>query len=119
MDITTLLRKLAKNYKSQNLFIAAKDIYGVKIFKNTTNFSKIQEMFLSYLYFYHDIFLDISTKKITKDVLKCEIYEDAFTYWKKEKGFETLSKNKKDKKNKKKNLNIVFGKEIKFKEKDK
>ena len=111
-----LIRKLAKKIKFQNLFVATKDLSELKIFKNSTDLSKIQEIFLSYLYFYYDINYDITTKKITKDILKDEIYEDAYTYWKREKGFDQSSKNKKGKTTRRKEVSLIFDNSKPFKE---
>lgn len=91
----------------QNLFSAAKEMTNIQMFRNKYNFTKIQEIFLSYLYFYYDIFQDVALKKIDKNILKNEIYEDAYIYWKKEKYPETR-KIKDKKKQTHKNVQLVF-----------
>ena len=82
MGFGTCLRKLAKSISSQNTFIAAKEINGIKIFENSIDFSKIQSEYLSYLYFYKSLYEDIYSKKVSEKILKDEIYEDAYSYYK-------------------------------------
>lgn len=102
-----LIRKLAKSVRHQNLFLASKEINGIKLFKNEYDLSLIQEKYLSYLYFYNNIFMDITTDKVSKKVIDCNIYEDAYTTYKSKKD---NSKIKTDSENKQKDLHIVFGK---------
>ena len=94
MNFGTCLRKLAKSISSQNLFIAAKEINGIKLFENSIDFSKIQEQYLSYLYFYKSLYEDIYSKKVSDKVLTLEIYEDAYSY------FKSKHEDKKDNKSK-------------------
>lgn len=119
MNVEQIIRKLAKESKYQNLFVATKDLNGFVLFKNNIDLSRIQEVFLSYLYFYYDIYQDISTKKIDKIILSDEIYEDAYMYWKKIKGNEKESNKKTQKKqeNTSKNIMLVFDNKVKSKEK--
>jgi hypothetical protein len=109
-----LMRKLAKSDRWQNIFSAAKEVNGITLFNNTKEFSQLQEFFLTYLYFYYNLLMDISIHKLSKKILENEIYEDAYALWKREKGY-----NKKDNNfDKKKDLHLVFTKEkLKFKEK--
>ena len=81
MGFGSYLRKLAKSISSQNTFIAAKEINGIKIFENSIDFSKIQSEYLSYLYFYKSLYEDIYSKKVSDKVLTLEIYEDAYSYY--------------------------------------
>ena len=76
------IRKLAKETKMLNLFSASKEMNGIKIFHNETDFSRIQELFISYLYFYSNINMDINLDKVSDKVLENEIYEDAYYRWK-------------------------------------
>lgn len=100
------LRKLAKSEKYRNIFYSSKELNGINIFDNVSSFSHIQHLFLHYLFFYDIILRDIFIEHISKHVLDCEIYEDAYYYW----------KNKADKKDKKKDnkehskqeLSLVF-----------
>jgi hypothetical protein len=78
------IRSLAKSIKSLNLFNAIKDIGSLRLFHNDTDLSKIQQMYLSYLYFYESLTTDILMKKVSDKILKSDIYEDAYMIWKKE-----------------------------------
>lgn len=107
-NIYNRLRILAKSVRAQNLFVAVKELHGVRLFRNEVDFSKLQEIYLSFLYMYDTINRDIIVDKISEKVLECEIYEDAYMTWKRK-------NNKSEKENKsKKDVNLVVGKEIKF-----
>lgn len=93
MNIDYLIRKLAKNQQLLNLFVAAKEVAGIRLFINQINFSRIQQLLLSYLYFYYHLNLDILSKEVNPKVLTDEIYEDAYSYYKKNK--EDIKKDKK------------------------
>jgi len=108
MNIYSKLKELAKSVSSQNLFVAAKEINGIRLFRNSFEFSKIQEIYLSYLYNYEAINRDIILEKISKHVIDNEIYEDSYLIWKRK-------NNKKiDKNNKQNEVSLVTGKKIKF-----
>jgi len=117
MDIELILRKLAKDTRYQNLFVTVKDLNGISLFKNNDELSRIQELFLSYLYFYYDIYQDIATKKVDKIVLTDGIYEEAYLYWKREKGFEREASNIKKEKKSNKNIMLVIDNKVKPREK--
>jgi len=108
------MRKLAKSNRWQNLFSASKEINGITLFNNINEFSQIQEFFLSYLYFYYNLFVDMAIHKLSKKIIEKEIYEDSYMLWKREKGY-----NKKDTETeRKKDIFIAFhNKKMKFKEK--
>ena len=111
MTIYSKLRELAKSIRAQNLFVAAKEINGIRLFRNSFDFSKIQEIYLSHLYNYDSINRDIILDNISKHVFDSEIYEDSYLLWKR--------KNIKTKKNNKKSdVNLVTGKKINFPKKD-
>ena len=116
MDTNKLLKKLAKQTKYQNLLSVVKEINSLHIFKNAMNLSKLQELFLSYLYFYHDIFTDVFLHKIQKDIAEDDIYVEAYAMWKREKGYDTEKKDKKGKM-KKKEVHLVFSNTSKVEEK--
>jgi hypothetical protein len=113
MNIYSLLRILAKSTKAQNLLVAAKEINGIHLFRNSFDFSKIQEIYLSHLYNYDSINHDIILDNISKHVFDSEIYEDAYLLYKSK----NLKKNMKD--NKQNDVNLVVGKKIKFPTKEK
>ena len=102
-----LIRKLAKSAKHQNIFLASKEINGITLFRNNTDLSKMQEIYLSYLYFYYNLFSDIANDKVSKKVLDNNIYEDAYNIYKSKK---IEIKDKKEKGNFQRDLHIVFGK---------
>jgi len=108
-NIYSSLRTLAKSIKAQNLFLAAKEINGIRLFHNKFDLSKIQNIYLSYLYNYDSINKDIVIEKISEHVLDSEIYEDAYLLWKR-KNIKKIDK----KDNKQKDVNLVVGGEIKF-----
>lgn len=106
-----LLRKLAKSVRYQNLFSSAKDLKTLKIFENDYCLSKIQSIFLSYLYFYDSLFRDIVTEKISKHVTDNEVYEDSYALYKRE--------NIKKSEDKKSNVKLVVSDKIIFPKKEK
>lgn len=116
MRIESLIRQLAKKIETLNLFISAKELSGVSLFRNKSDLSKLQQLFLSYLYFYNEIYDDINQKKIDKIIFKDEIYEDSYNLWKRENPEDYSNKkdkkrNKKDKS--KKDVYLVFDKDKK------
>lgn len=113
-NIYTNLRSLAKSVRAQNFFAAVKEINGLYLFHNKFDFSKIQEIYLSYLYNYDSINKDIILEKISKHVLDSEIYEDSYLLWKRK----NINKKQDEKdNNKKREVKLVMGKDIKFPEK--
>jgi hypothetical protein len=102
------LRLLAKSVKSQNLFLASKEINGINLFRNLCDFSKIQQIYISYLYNYDNINRDIVLDKISKHVFDSEINEDAYLFWKRN----NAHLDKKD--NKQSDVNLVVGNKINF-----
>jgi hypothetical protein len=107
MNTYLQIRQLAKSIKYQNLFTASKEIFGIKLFRNSFDLSNIQSIFLSYLYSYDSINRDIILENISKHIFDSEIYEDAYLLWKRKN-----TKTKKD--NKQNDVNLVTGKYIKF-----
>lgn len=110
MNTYLIIRKLAKSIKSQNQFTASKDVHGINLFSNTFNFSRLQEIYISYLYMYNSLMKDIMLKEVNEKVLDNDIYEESYILWRK-KNF-----NKKDQNNtdKKRDLKLVPGKKINF-----
>ena len=108
-NIYSKLKELAKSVKAQNLFVAAKDLQGIHIFRNVTNLSRIQGLYLLYLYNYDGIYKDIILEKISEHITDCELYEDAYLLWKR-KNFKKIDKPN----NKPKDLKLSPGRNIKF-----
>ncbi len=107
-NVYSILRLLAKSVKSQNLFLASKEINGINLFHNNVNFSKIQDAYISYLYSCDSINKDIAIDKISNHVFDSEICEDAYLLWKRNNKIT-------DKKEKKQNdINLVVGNKINF-----
>ena len=104
-----LIRKLAKSVEMQNLFIAVKEIHSLSLFKNKTELSSLQQAFLSYLYFYNEIYKDIASNLIKDIILESEYYEDSYTYWKRK----NSGRNPKDKPDRPKDFHLVFSKRTK------
>ncbi len=108
MNIYSGIRNLAKSIKAQNTFIAAKELRGIQLFRNVMDFSKLQELYLSYLYIYDSINKDIITDKISKHIWDSEVYEDAYLIWKRGNNKKTTKDNKKN------DVSLVTGKKINF-----
>lgn len=79
--LDNILRKIAKKSENLNLFTAAKDMHCFELFENKKDLSKLQDTFLSYLYFYSSINTDIATKRVSEKVLTDEIFENAYAYY--------------------------------------
>lgn len=77
------LKKLAKSDYYQSLYNCAKEI-NVQLFKNVYDFSRLQLMFVSYLAYYSNIFMDIAIGDCSDRVLDNEIYEEAYSYYRRE-----------------------------------
>ena len=108
-NIYSKLMELAKSIRAQNLFVASKEIFGIKLFRNSSDFSKLQEIYLSYLYNFNTISNDIILDKISEHVLDNQIYWDAYLLYKR-KNMKKI--NIKD--NKRNDVNLVTGRHIKF-----
>jgi hypothetical protein len=100
------IRKLAKQIEMQNTFSACKELPSLKLFENDKNLSRIQQIFLSYLFFYYNINMDIALKKVSEKILNSNTYEDAYSYYKREKVEETKGKKERD-------IHLVFPKKNK------
>lgn len=98
-----LIRKLAKQIEQQNLFSVSKEIPSLRLFENDNNLSRLQHIYVSYLFFYYNLNVDIALKKVSEKIFDNEIYEDAYTYYRKEKK-EDLPKQKQ------RDIHLVFSK---------
>lgn len=108
MNLITLVRKLAKTDKAQNNFTIAKELHGMKLFRNSHDFSKLQGIYLSFLYMYDSILRDIALENISELVLKDEIFSDAYVIWKRKKQYKSQESNKNN------YIHIVAGNKITF-----
>jgi 6-phosphogluconate dehydrogenase (decarboxylating) len=84
MNYEQIIRKIAKNIENQNTFLAAKDGL-VSIFNNDKELSKLQQIYLSYLYFYHDLIVDVAVNKLNDKIFTEDIYEDAYMTYRRDK----------------------------------
>lgn len=75
-----IIRKLARSDKNQLLYIKAKDLNGIKLFKNEIDFTWIQTIFLMWLEIYHSLYQDLATgedyltKSVIIDDMRCDAY---------------------------------------------
>jgi len=116
MNTYSLLRKLAKKSKFQNLFLICKELNGFKLFKNERELTQLQEIFLNYLYLYNSINQSIGIDKISKHVLDNELYEDCYLLWRNSNHKKEETNNKKSDINLVSSNTIIFPKEKSFEE---
>ncbi len=114
MNIYAEIRQLAKTVRAQNLFAAAKDIATIQLFRNCFDFSKLQEIYISYLYIYENLNRDIVVDKISKHVLDNDIYEDAYLMWKRRNKKDKISEKTESEKSAHKDVHLVCGSKITF-----
>lgn len=96
-----LLQKLARSDEHQILFNRSKEISSLQLFKNNSDLSKIQTLYLYFLSLYSMLFQDLSSGE---DYISEEIIEDSI----RTEAYLLLRKEKKDKKQKvDKNKNVV------------
>jgi len=81
-DFLSVLRKLAKTDYYQSMYASAKEL-GLQLFDNSTDLTKVQLWFLSYMSMYNSINMDIALGEISDRVLENEVYEDAYMVYKK------------------------------------
>ena len=100
--ISDYVRKLAKSYKYQVLFNRAQDIGGIELFRNKSEFSYLQILFLHWLNTYNSLFLDLARKEefIDEEVINDPIRTDAYLIYRNIKQKEKVSDKDYDKKSK-------------------
>jgi hypothetical protein len=76
-----LVRQLAKTDEYQSIYSYTKELH-FKLFENLRDFSYIQLVFLKYLIFYSTLYMDIYLQEVDETVLKYEIYEEAYMFYK-------------------------------------
>jgi len=109
-NIDKIIRGLAKNNYWQCLYACAKET-SIRLFKNNDSFTHLQVFFLNFLNFYHNIFIDIAMGDVNEVVLKDDIYEDAYVYYKnKKRGLKEEPKQVQDNKKQTKTSYWVFNK---------
>ncbi len=109
------IRKLARSYDWQFLYARAKELNNIKIFKNNSNFTKLQLLFLRWLEIYHSLYIDLDMEKdyISKDVIEDDLRTEAYLLYRHE--IKKGKNKKRDKEEQTKNINqlptVVFTKE--------
>jgi hypothetical protein len=108
MQIYNAVINLAKSVRAQNLFAISKEVNGIRLFKNSHDFSKLQEIYLNYLYTFDLLNRDVIVEGISKKVIEDEIFWESYLLYKKS------NKKKEEKPDKQKAVSLVAGKNIKF-----
>ena len=108
-NIWDSLCDLAKSVRYQNLFLASKEINGIKLFRNNMELSNIQSIFLSWLYNFDSISRDVIVDKISEHVLDNQIYWNSYLIWRRKNVKKTNTKD-----NKQKDVNLIVSKKINF-----
>ena len=108
MNIYNSVINLAKSVRAQNLFAISKEVNGIRLFKNSHDFSKLQEIYLNYLYTFDLLNRDVIVEGISKKVIEDEIFWESYLLYKKS------NKKKEEKPDKQKAVSLVAGKNIKF-----
>ena len=78
------LRKLARSHKYQLLYNRAKEISNIRLFKNNTDFTSIQLLFLHWLEVYSVMYLDLATNKnmLNEEIINDDLRAEAYLIWK-------------------------------------
>ena len=78
------LRKVAKSYYYQFLYIKSKETGNIKLFQNDMNFSHLQIIFMQWLEVYTILYNDLNKneKFISQDVIDDELRTDAYLFYK-------------------------------------
>lgn len=79
-----IIKRLARKVENQNLYTRAKEINGIKLFRNDFDFSFVQIMYLSWLETYHSMYFDLALNKpnISEEVIKDDLRTEAYLFWK-------------------------------------
>lgn len=112
MKLETEIRQLARSTYWQEIYNASKNGSNIQLFKNGSNFSGVQYLFLYWLRVYsmlYDELYSMEWQNLDEAVIKDEIRTDAFLYYRRKKQEEELRKAKrKDKKPDRPNMMKVF-----------
>ncbi len=90
------LRILAKSNRWQVLYNRAKELGGLRLFKNEYNFSDLQIEFLRWLNIYNILYEDMAMEEpfIDQDIIDNEILTDCYLYYRKDKNKKESKKDK-------------------------
>lgn len=102
MTLDLQLRNLARSVYWQNIYSASKKCSGVRLFKNTFNYSGLQVRFLYWLSTYDLLFSELSTHEddlLTSEVLENEYRTDAYLIYRNKKHDYLWKKHREEEKN--------------------
>jgi len=83
-----IIRKLAQSIDYQTLYNRAKELGTIKLFKNDTDLSQAQMVFLSYLHLYSTLYQDLHSAQdeiLTEAVLEDWVRTEAYLVYRKHK----------------------------------
>lgn len=95
------LRIIAKSSYWQDLYRSSKDINGIRLFDNESNFSGLQIIFLNWIRVYGLLYEELSNQEwdnLTEDVINDFDRCDAFLYWRSKQIERKIRDNKRDEK---------------------
>lgn len=80
-NVVDKIRELAKSYRWQTIYVQSKELYGISLFQNNSDFTDIQIDFLNNLSFYYSLYFDIMLGDAPEYVIEDEIFEDAYNIY--------------------------------------
>jgi len=89
------IRRIAKEDLAQQDFAFFKDL-RIPIFKNSRDLTSIQRVYLSYLMFYGNLNLDVALGDAPEKIFECEIFEDAYSTFKRNESVKKTKSSKED-----------------------
>ena len=81
-EVDHTIRALAKTDYWQGLYAQSKEVSGIQLFQNQSNFTTYQMSFLANLSFYSGLYMDIAMGEVSNLVTDNELYEDCYWYFK-------------------------------------
>lgn len=112
MKLETEIRQLARSTYWQEIYNASKNGSNIQLFKNNSDFSGIQYLFLYWLRVYsmlYDELYSMEWYNLDEEVIKNEVRTDAFLYYRRKKQEAELKKAKnKNRKPDRPNMMKVF-----------
>lgn len=96
MDISAL-RNIAKSEDYQVLYSRCKELGFLRLFKNDSDYTRIQILFLYWLEVYSSLYSDLIMEKanIDEEVINDEIRAEAYLLWRRRKKEEEIEGKKK------------------------
>lgn len=104
------LRNLARSYRWQSIYSRSKEIGGINLFTNKSDFTNLQVNFLQLLEIYHNGYVDLAMSEdlMSEEVLEDWLRFDAYLFYKREERKREKLKSKRKPDNKKITDRIVF-----------